>query len=323
MSIMRARPLSPEQTIDILSGPRVVPADVTDRVEAMLNEGIPIVDVDRFSEFVTSLMVETPSDPNQAIAENYQSIVTLGSCSLEMAWQQAGDIHIPRPRRLCEHNQSVLNTYDRVFAATFTDPRDRLIKPMLSLQDGGKAHGVAVALLADPNNPRPNRNQAIHNNRVAANVLAPVPADVLSVDEKKVIKLLVQQTALGKALRKHHEKGVPLDEAVAEAEEELNRLRKQCPPAYKDRFDVYSVVGFLVDAGAHTRRALYTDAATGEVRPDVLPENRFKPDGSETMMTLDRLFSEVPDNMGKLKLHHPNHLAVMHRLFPGQTDYYE
>jgi len=38
---MSVHPLSPEQTIDILTGPREIPAEVTGRVETMLNDGTP------------------------------------------------------------------------------------------------------------------------------------------------------------------------------------------------------------------------------------------------------------------------------------------
>jgi hypothetical protein len=286
----------------------------------MLHEGTPIVDIDRFSEFMTGLMVEAPNDTAAAIEANFQSVVTLGSCSLEMAWQQAGNIYIPRPRRKHEHDQSVLNTYDRVFAADFTDPRDRLLKPTFDWQDGGKAHGAASALLVNPNDPRPNRNQAVHNVRMANNVLDPLPSDVLTVDERTVIKLLIQQASVGTALYRHSEKDMPLDDVVAEAEAELNRLREQCPPEYRDRFDDYLLVSYLTDAGAHTQRARYKDAATGDVLPDVLPEHRYNPDGTETNMTLDRIFSEAPEDMDKLKLFQPKHLAVMRRLFPNHYE---
>ncbi len=311
---MDIRPLDYEQTVDILTGPREIPFDVTATVETMLTEGTPIVDIGRFSEFVAGLTVEVPQNTVDVVEANYQSMLTLASCSLAMAWQQAGDIGIPRPRRLHEHNQSVLNTFDSVFAADFTDPRDTLLKPMSSLQDGGKAHCVA---LADPADHRRNRNQAVHNSRMANNVLDPLPSDVLSADEKTVIKLLIQQTSIGAALRQHGEKGVPLDDAVAEAEVELNRLRDQCPPDYRDRFDEYLLVSYLADAGAHTQRARYKDAASGEVLPDVTPEDRFNPDGSETNMTLDRIFSEAPEDITTLKLFQPKHLAVMQRLFPN------
>lgn len=313
---MAAQPISYEQTIDILAGPRDIPADVTTRVEAMLDEGTPIVDVGWFGEFVTSLMIERSSDPDTIVEANFQGIVTLGSCSVEMAWLQAGDVHIPRPRRLYEHNQSVLNTFDRVFAAEFTDPRDRLLRPMLPLQDGGKTHGAALALLANPNDPRPSRNQAEHNARMANNVLDSLPSDVLTANERTVIKLLIQQSSVGTALYRHSEKGKPLDDVVVEAEAELNLLREQCPLEYRDRFDDYLLVSYLADAGAHTQRARYKDASTGDVLPDVLPENRFNPDGSETMMTLDRIFSEAPEDTDTLKLYQQRHLAVMKRLFP-------
>ncbi|HUB93888.1 MAG TPA: hypothetical protein VMB52_05285 [Verrucomicrobiae bacterium] len=312
--------ISRTQAVGIMSGPRQVPADVTGRVETMLTEGVPIVDIDRFSEFITGLMVERPSDPNQAVAANYRSILTLGSCSVEMAWQQAGDIRIPRPRRLHEHTQSILNVFDRYLLPDLTDPRDKLLKPMFSLQDGGKTHGVSLALLANPNDPRPNQNQAVHNSRLADNTLDSLPSDVLSVDERTVIKLLIRQTAIGTALRKHQEKGTPLDEVVAEAMGELDLLRTQCPPDYRDRFDTYLIVSFLGDAGGHTQRALYTDAATGEVRSDVTLEDRFNSDGSETMMTLDRLFSEAPEDVHTLRLHELKHRAVMRRLFPNHYE---
>jgi len=262
---MTVKPIGYEQTVGMLSGPRDIPADITNRVETMLKEGTPIVDLDRFGEFITGLMTEKPSDPDAAIEANFKSIVTLGSCSIEMAWQQTGDVHIPRPRRLYEHNQSVLNTFDRVFAADFTDPRDRLLKPMFSLQDGGKAHCVA---LADPTDRRRSRNQAVHNARIANNVLDPLSPELLTVDERTVIKLLIQQSYVGTALYRHSEKDMPLENVAAEAEIELNRLREQCPPEYQDRFDDYLLVSYLTDAGAHTQRAYYKDAATGEVRPE-------------------------------------------------------
>jgi hypothetical protein len=317
---MSIQSLSYEQTVDILTGPHDIPADVTGRVETMLTEETPIVDIDRFSEFVVGLTVEAPNDTTAAIEANYSSVVMLGSCSIEMAWQQAGDIAIPRPRRLHEHNQSVLNTFDRVFAAQFIDPRDRLLRPMFAFQDGGKAHCVALATIADPSDPIKSRNQAVHNYRFAENVFGHLPNDVLSQEEKTVAILLIQQTAIGTALYRHAEKGIPLDEVVSAAAAELNRLREQCPPEYRDRFDDYLLVSYLTDAGAHTQRARYTDAATGEVRPDVMPEGRFNPDGTDAMRTLDRLFSEAPDDMNTLKLYQPKHLAVMRRLFPNHYE---
>lgn len=303
-----------EQTVDILSGPREIPRDITYRVEQLLHEGTPIVNVDQFSEFITSLNVERPADIADAIEANYQRVVALGACSLEMAWQQAGDISIPRPRRLHEHNQSVLNTFDRVFASEFTDPRDKLLRPMFALQDGGKAHCVA---LADPTDRRRSRHQAIHNARVADNVLNPLPSDILTKDEKAVIKLLIQQSSIGSALYRHSEKDRPLDEVVAAAGGALDELRQQCPPTYRDRFDDYLLVSYLTDAGAHTQKARYKDAATGEVLADVSHENRFNSDGTETMHSLDRLFSEAPEDVDTLRLFRPKHLAVMERLFPN------
>jgi len=143
-----------------------------------------------------------------------------------------------------------------------------------------KPHTVALALLADPSNPRPNRDQAYHNDRVARNVLTPLSSDVLTTDEKTVIQLLIQQNSIGTALRRHGEKGAPLDEIVADANQELDRLREQCPPDYRERFDDYLVVSYLADAGAHTQRARYKAAETGEIMVDVTDTDRYNPDGS-------------------------------------------
>lgn len=86
---MSVAAISHEQTLSILTGPRELPADITNRVESMLATGEPIVDIGRFSEFIAGLMVEVPADPVSAIHANYKSMLTLASCSIEMAWQQA------------------------------------------------------------------------------------------------------------------------------------------------------------------------------------------------------------------------------------------
>ena len=303
------RPISETQTTAIFTGPREIPKHITGSVEAKISSATPLVNPGRFNEFMLRLASASPE--HHSVEGNYQSMLMLGSCSIEMAWQLAGDLHIPRPRRLHEHNQSVLNTYNRVFAGNFTDPRDRVLRPMFALQDIGKAHCVA---LADPNDKRRGRNQAIHNDRITHNVLMAVSAAVLSLEEEAVIRLLGRQSSIGQALYQHSEKGSSLGEAVAPAQQELGKLRGLCPPDYRDRFDDYLIVSYLADAGAHTQKARFKDATTGEIMPDVTEEDRFTADGQETGLSLDRLFS--PDHPDDLRLFQPKHLAVMEQLFP-------
>lgn len=298
--------LTKDETIEIFCGPRDIPEGITARVEQLLNDGAPMVNVERFGDFVLQAAASgKPANGPELYQSTFELIVMLGSCSTLMAWQQTGDIRIPRPRRLYEHNQSVFNTYRERCAHAFSDPRDRLLLPMLALQDGGKAHCVAMTGTS--------RQQGVHNIRVARNILGPLPSDILTPDEKTVIELLVQQSAIGTALGHYNDRGAELEETIQIASAKLDTLRRQCPHDYRDRFDDYLLVSFFADAGAHTQKACFTDAKSGEVLPDVLPENRFTPDGEETMLTLDRIFD---DSRPDLALCQPKHLEVMRRLFP-------
>lgn len=309
--------ISRDETFEILAGPSEIPTPITHRVEHMLNEGTPIVDIERFGEVITRLMTEPPADPAAARLAHFNTMIMLASCSTEMAWQQAGNLYIPRLRRLYQHNQSVLNIHDEFLAGQSADERDRILRPMFAFQDGGKSHAVALALLKDPTNDRPNRDQALQNSRVINNVLNPLPSDILSTDQKAVIKLLVGQTEIGNALRLHQDRNWLLDDAVTLAQEQLNTIRAACPDDYKDVIDRYLITSYMADAGAHTMRARYIEAATEETHYDVLHADRFNEDGTDRRLTLDRLFSEDPADEGVLRLYQPKHLAVMQRLFPA------
>lgn len=307
--------ISRVHTLEILTNSRAIPGEVADRIDTMLDEDTSIVNVDRFSEVVAGLAdPNRQNTPESLHAATFDQVLLLGSCSIEMAWLQAGDLNIPRPRRLHEHNQSTMNVYGQYLAPASTDPRDRILRPMFMLQDGGKSLCVAQT--------GSNRAQSVYNDRVARNVLDPISSDVLSRDEKTVIPLLMKDF-IGKALRRHGEKGHELDDVVAEARQELEQLYAQCPDDYRDHFDYLLITSYLGDAGGHTQKAYYIDAATGEKRQDVTDTNRYNPDGSETMMTLDRLFSEAPTDIDTLRLHQPKHRAVIGRLFPGLPEFYE
>jgi hypothetical protein len=65
----------------------------------------------------------------------------------------------------------------------------------------------------------------------------------------------------------------------------------------------------------YEERARYIDAGTQRVRHDIHQRNRYKSSGKETMMTLDRLFSEEPEHQGTVLFDRPEHKAVLRGLF--------
>jgi hypothetical protein len=311
---MSGKAIAAEQALQIMSGVSTIPPAVTAQVETMLTDNIPVVDTDQFAACLNDLMTETPQDFEETIELHYQAVVALGACSVEMAWQMAGDIAITRARRLHEHTQAVLNVFGLFLSKECTDPRDRIIKPTLLLQDIGKAHCVA---LADPSATYKSRDQEIHNRRFVKNMLPVVPNELLTPDEKTVIALLCRQNAIGTALGRYLEKDAPFDEVIAFAEPHLDELRAACPGDFRDRFDDYLLLTYLADAGAHTQRARFKDAATGAILPDITPEIRYNPDGSESFRSLDRIFSERAEDAHTIRLFEPKHLEVIRRLFRG------
>lgn len=294
--------LTRAETVAVLAGPRVIPHAITTAVESKLNNGMPLANAERLNQAVTRLAAAPPTiERNARLANTFDVIVLLASCSLEMAWQQAGDIAIPRPRRLHEHEQSTLNVLDEYLLDELTDPRDRVVRIAVALKDIGKAYCVAVT--------GANWEQGQFNSRVLGNLMASVSPDVLSPDEQTVVSLLVREESIGRALRGHAEEGLTLDEVLTVAQAGLAELRDQCPAGYRDRFDRYLYCGYLADAAAHTQRAYYLDAATGGVCRDVTDADRA------TGYTLDGLFSEDPAHSGSLVFRQPAHLAVLRELF--------
>jgi hypothetical protein len=77
------------------------------------------------------------------------------------------------------------------------------------------------------------------------------------------------------------------------------------------------------DMAAHTQRAYYIRASDRQVRQDVTDKDRFidgNPANGETNMTLDRLFSEAPEDSDAIRFHGAGRIAVIQGLFP---DHYE
>lgn len=307
--------ISLEQTLEILNGPRRIPNEITARVEERLDSNAPLVDADTFSTAVAGLIADKGRsrtvNPAESRRATFEHIVLLGSSSLEFATQLAGDIQIPRPRRLHEHDQSAQNIHDEFFAPIFTDPRDRVLPAAHFLKDSGKAHCVAL----NKYGPRASKDQAVHNMRMTGNLLEVVDSAILTADDKKVAELLVEENVTGWALRNHSEKGAPLEDVLRRAMPEIKSLYDRCPDDYKDRFMLQLAASCFIDMAAHTRRARYIDAGTQRVRQDVLHRDRYKRSGEETMMTLDRLFSEAPEYQGAVLFHQPKHIAVLRGLF--------
>ncbi len=296
------------QALAILDEPRKIPGDIVEQTVQMLNDGVPIVDVDQYGEYIADAMSPRAVEPGKESEELLIDSATLACCSLAMTALQAGDLKLAPPRETClhEHNQAVGYMYGKYAKPQHTDPRDALLDVMFPLQDGGKSLCVAVT--------GSSKQQDVYNQRVARNVLEKVPERILSADEKKVILLLISQKAIGRALRHHAEKDVQLEIAAEEALHELNTLRAECPPDFVDVFDDQLLTSYLVDASAHTGRAQYINAQDGTVRPAVTDADRA------VGMTLDSLFLETGEGEHKLKLRQPKHIAVMQVLFPNHYE---
>ncbi|HET6746656.1 MAG TPA: hypothetical protein VFH06_00945 [Candidatus Saccharimonadales bacterium] len=307
----KPRSISLEQTREILAGPREIPEAITREISHRLSEGEPLVDPETFNAFIKEHMAQPrEADIQRAAERTGNQMIKLGSTSLLMAWMLAGDIKIPRPRRLGEHNQSVTNVYNHTLDQDLAEPRDRILRVFTTIfQDGGKSYGVAL----DGNS----RNQKKYNLQVVRNILP--HTEVLTDDEKQVIEQLSLRDMVGTAIRKYHDKNLPFEEAMYDAERELAMLRNELPEQYKDRAEHYVDAVFRADAGAHTQHpaAQYVDMATGRITPDVTDADRQVTNAKGLPMTLDRLFSEAPEDKGQLRFHRPKDLEVVRRLLPN------
>lgn len=305
------RPISQEQAKEILSGPRDIPRQIAGEIGERLRSGEPLVNEDAFNQFVESHMaLRHESNIDKLVRRTGRQIIELGATSLYMAHMLAGDIKIPRPRRLGEHNQSVTNVFDHTFGKELNQPRDKVLPVFTTIfQDGGKSYGVAV--------DGTSKNQKVHNLAIMRNILPHTEA--LSRDQKKVMETLALKDMVGSAIRKYHDKELLFEDAISDAQQAMRDVRNQFPGSYKDRAELYVDAVFRADAGAHTQHpaARYVNIATGKIEADVSNANRKVTNEKGLPMTLDRLFSEAPGDIGKLRYHRPKDLEVVQRLFPS------
>lgn len=303
--------ISKEQATEILSGSSTIPHEIVGEIGDRLKTNAPLVDDDAFNSFVEAHMkAPYESGVNKLARRTSRQVIELGATSVYMAYMLAGDIKIPRPRRLGEHNQTVTNVLENTFGRQLQQPRDRILRVFSTVfQDGGKSYGVAV--------DGSSKNQKTHNLAVMRNILP--RTEVLSGDAKRVFELLHLKDMVGTAIRKYHDKNMPFEEVIVEAEQEMDELRREFPSSYKDRADMYVDIAYRSDAGAHTQHpaARYVDIKTGRTMADVTNADRKVISSKGLPMTLDRLFSEAPANRGKLRFHRPKDLEVMRRLLPS------
>jgi hypothetical protein len=307
--------------MEILAGPRDIPPDIIQEITTRLDNGMPLVSPPEFDEFVETSLDESPkANLHEAIENTARRVVKLGSTSVYMAHMLAADMWVssahgpkrtsPRARRLSEHNQSVTNVYESTFAHDLDQDRDGILRVYLTaLQDIAKTYCTA--------REGDSKNQKTYHLAFLGNILPHV--ETLSSDQKEVIELLTLNDMIGSAMRRYQDKGQPFEEVMADAEAKMDDLRRRFPDIYKDRVEQYVDVVFRADAGAHTQHpaAQYVDMATGQIMPDVTDEDRKRTNSKGLPLTLDRLFSETPEDHGKLRLHRPKDLEVVRRLLPS------
>jgi hypothetical protein len=199
-------------------------------------------------------------------------------------------------------------------ASLFSDPRDRVMPVAHFMKDIGKSYAVAI------HPERRSKDQGIHNSWMTARLLKD---SNLNTDERTVVQLHVEEEIIGWTLRQHTEKGMPLEDALRKGRADLQKLLDRCPDDYRDRF-MFQLAGVTFsDMAAHTQRAYYIRASDRQVRQDVTDKDRFidgNPANGETNMTLDRLFSEAPEDSDAIRFHGAGRIAVIQGLFP---DHYE
>jgi hypothetical protein len=315
--------LSERRATDILAGSLFIPDEIIAQSRPHPNhpdELTPsLVVPEAFSAALDDLIAEKgPDGPRKNTLHSrwasYNRIVALGRTSVLMAHMLGGDINVPRPRLLHEHTQSELNIHSEYMASLFSDPRDRVMPVAHFMKDIGKSYAVAI------HPERRSKDQGIHNSWMTARLLKD---SNLNTDERTVVQLHVEEEIIGWTLRQHTEKGMPLEDALRKGRADLQKLLDRCPDDYRDRF-MFQLAGVTFsDMAAHTQRAYYIRASDRQVRQDVTDKDRFidgNPANGETNMTLDRLFSEAPEDSDAIRFHGAGRIAVIQGLFP---DHYE
>jgi hypothetical protein len=314
--------LTHRQTLDILADSVNMPSDVIARISQSRpdpnrpDEPTPPLAVPgAFSAALDELIAEKgPDGPQRDVIRSrwasYDRVVALGRTSFLMAYMLGGDISIPRPRRLHEHTQSELNIHSEYMADLFTDPRDRILPVAHFMKDIGKSYAVAT------HPERRNKDQTVHNSWVTGRLLRD---SNLTSDEQQVVLLHVEEETIGRALKRHTEKGVPLEDVLQKGRADLQGLLDRCPDDYRDRF-MFQLAGITFsDMAAHTQRAFYTSAEDGWVHQDVTDSDRYvngNPARGETNNSLDRLFSEAPEDRHAIRFRGAGRIAVIRGLFP-------
>jgi len=314
--------LSQRETIAILADSPDIPDDIVARInrsrpcpDRPYGPTLPLVVPEAFNMALDNLIADKgPAGSQHTVFESrwasYDHVVALACSSILMAHMLAGEISIPRPRLLHEHTQSVLNIYSEYMADLFTDPRDSVVPIAHVLKDIGKSFAVAI------HPERSNKDQAVHNEWITRRLLAD---SNLNADQRKVIELHVEEKIVGWALAAYTEKGIPLEDVLQKGRQELQSLFGRCPADYRGRFKFQLAGTTFADMAAHTQKAYFISAADGHIYQDVTDADRYiwgDAANGETEMTLDRLFSEAPEDAGRVRFRGAGRIAVIQGLFP-------
>lgn len=218
---------------------------------------------------VVSLIAEGNSTPLELVK-------ALADSSPELAELLSATTGTLEGQRLHEHTQAVLGQFEKHYADAINDPKERqLIRTALLLQDIGKSLAVARTGAKTA--------QTGYNRTVARNLLDQVDSNLMTDDEKILVRKLIGQDIIGERLK---------DETTLEgAEDALDDLLDSLP----ESVDVKQVermmqVMYMSDASAYTSEASYTKA-NGDVQ--------------SSTSNLDRLFSR--NQNGRLTLSEPYH----------------
>jgi hypothetical protein len=262
-----------------LVGPRELSHNELPMISGMRDGRVPVVAAERFNALVASFGDSAPLDP-------YRVVCGLARCSQEMTALLRADVGLPRPCRLYEHTQGVLDGLERDYIGLFDAASNRrVLRLALLLQDIGKSLCVFVT--------GSNFEQAQYNVRVAENLLATLTTDTLPPVEQQAVRLLLAHDIIGEAVQGRFDHN------------QLEKLQAAWPQALEPDFDDLVIVSYLADASAHTEHRSYRDADTLEMAPCTKSDDE----------TLSWLFEA--DAGGRLALRVPEHRQIVRALFPS------
>lgn len=271
-----------EQSVHILQGPEVIPDAAAAAISELVTSGQPLVDGDRFSEFLVGLRDPHPVEEVAGHEAIFHKAIHMGMSSQAKAFLLSGTIKLARPARLHEHDQAVDHSYQTVVRPTLSAEEEAALTSLPWFQDCGKTYHVMLH--------GNSRGHSASNVVVTRNVLETVPDDVMDRDAKDLSILLVESDIIGKALRRGLKNPETIPDLAAAARAEAAEFRTRLPEKYQASAETFILAAYGMDSKAHTQSARFIDAESGAVRPAVTHEDRYNANGTEKGLTLDNLY---------------------------------